>query len=77
MTAPWLAPDGRPWGEPERGRGVPMALSLGHLGPVQCWPNHTHMAWAVRYLCDGIRCVRARRLFNGEVWRFGWAPWEF
>lgn len=76
MTTPWLAPDGRPWGEPERGRGLSMAL-IGDLCLVQYRPNHTRMAWAVRYLCDGIRCVRARRLFNGEVWRFGWAPWEF
>lgn len=35
MTAPWLAPDGRPWGEPERGRGLPMAQSR-HLARVAC-----------------------------------------
>lgn len=46
MTAAWLAPDGRPWGERERGQGVPMALSLGYLGLVQYRPNRTSMAWA-------------------------------
>lgn len=74
MTAPWLAPDGRPWGERERGQGVPMALSLGYLGLVQYRPNRTSMAWAVRHLCASFRGVRARRL-NGALWRWGWTGW--
>ena len=73
MTAPWLAPDGREWGGPERGRGLPMAL-VGSLGRVQYRPNRTSMAWAVRHLCASFRGVRARRL-NGALWRWGWTGW--
>ena len=80
MTAPWLAPDGRPWGETRPGHRILAPRDTVHWvslkrAPGFVPPRKTRTAIAARHLCTGG--LRPGRLGKSTLWRLGWAPWEF
>lgn len=75
MTAPWLAPDGRPWFAHRRRRPV-FGLVPGFRDgdDLLVHARRTRVSVAARHLCTS---VRASPLGKAALWRFGWAPWLF
>lgn len=73
MTAPWLAPDGCPWGETRPGHHMLVPDERSATG----WTaqRKTRTAIAARHLCTGG--LRPGRLGKSTLWRLGYAPWEF
>lgn len=70
MTAPWLAPDGRPWFEKRPGHRI--LVPDGGSSTVWTAPRKTRVAIAARHIC-----VRPYPIGKSRLWRLGYAPWDW